>query len=87
MATHDDFAGIQGERFEMMFQWGDNWLSIVVVPVKVNMNNQYFVVKLKDLVIVLRLNEFEEWEELKEGTTQLAKHLGKAIENYYSLCV
>lgn len=87
MASIEDFEGIQGDRFEMLFPWGDNWLSIVVVPVKMDdNNNQYYVVKLKDLILVLRLNEFEEWEELKEGTTQLARHLGQAIENYYCLC-
>ncbi len=87
MAWMEDFEGIQGDRFEMMFQWSDNWLSIVVVPVKVNGNHQYFVVKLKDLVLILRLNEYDEWEELKEGPTTLAEHLGKAIENYYCLCM
>ncbi len=73
------------DQIEMMFRWGDGWVSIVVVPVTDDFNNKYFVVKMQDLVIVIRLNQDEEWEELKEGETELARHLGKAIEEYYAV--
>lgn len=75
------------DSFEMMFQWGREWISIVVVPLRDALNTQHFVVRLSaELVIILRQNECGEWEEWKEGTTELARHLGSAIDQYYALC-
>lgn len=75
------------DTFEMMVQWGRDWIGIVVIPVKDGFNTQHYVVHLpNDITIILRKNEWGEWEELKEGTTALAGHLGKAIENFYTLC-
>ena len=74
------------DSFEMMFQWGKEWISIVVVPMKDGLNLQHYVVRLpNDLIVILRKNEIGEWEELKEGSTELARHLGSAIHDYYAL--
>ncbi len=87
MENFEESGSFEKDQFEMMFRWGRQWVSIVVVPVKDELNTQYFVVKMDGLVVILRLNQFNEWEELKEGVTELAKHLGLAIEEYYAICI
>ena len=75
------------ESFEIMFQWGDEWIGIAVVPMKDANQFHNFIVRMpNDLVVILRMNEYGDWEELKEGPSELARHLGMAIENYYALC-
>lgn len=78
---------ISYDSFEMMLPWGKEWLGIVVVPMKDANNDQHYIVRLSnEMVVILRLDQFGDWVELKEGTNELAKCLGKAINNYYSFC-
>lgn len=70
-----------GQHFELLFRWGETWLNVIVYPVKYIGTSIHFLVELtKNLNIIIRKNEFGEWEELKEGVTELARHLGKAIQ-------
>ena len=75
-----------GQNFELLFRWGDAWLNVSVYPVKYVGTSIHFLVELsKNLNIIIRKNEFGDWEELKEGVTELARHLGKAIQENYLL--
>lgn len=85
MLNEGDFTDLpSGQRFEMLFRWNNDWRSIIVMPVNVGVASTHYIVKLStDFVIVLRINECGDWEELREGVTELARHLGKAIDMYY----
>ena len=78
---------LNSDTFEMIFQWNNEWVSIAVKPFMEISNSQYYIVNFhNDLLVILTINEDGEWEELKEGCTELARHLGKAIRDYYSVC-
>lgn len=73
--------------FEVMFPWKDHWLSMVVVPLQDADDCQHYIVILpEDKMMVLRVNESGEWDEMNEGTSAFVKDIGAAIENYYAIC-
>ena len=76
----------EGTSFELLFRWGEAWADIHVYPVNTSMTSTHYIVRLaKNLEVIIRLNEIGEWEEMHDGVTELAQHLGKAIDAYSSM--
>jgi hypothetical protein len=76
----------EGTSFELLFRWGDAWTDIHVYPVNTSVTSTHYIIRLaKNLELIIRVNENGEWEELNEGVTELARHLGKAIDTYRSI--
>ena len=84
MLTQRQFSDMpDGTSFELLFRWGESWQDIHVYPVNTGVSATHYIIRLsKKLEVIIRLNENGEWEELQEGVTELAKHLGKAINAY-----
>ena len=73
----------EGSSFELVFRWGDTWTDIHVYPITTRVNSTHYLIRLAtNLELIIRVNENGEWEELHDGVTELARHLGKAIETY-----
>ena len=86
MLNERQFPGVpEGSSFELLFRWGNAWTDIHVYPVNTSVTSTHYIIRLaKNLEVVIRMNENGEWEELHDGVTELARHLGKAIETYCS---
>ena len=83
-----DFGAIpQGsDSFEILFRWGGEWIGVEVVPVSDGRNGQHYVVRFSnDMVVVVGKDRYGDWVELKEGNTELAKHLGQYM-SYLPYC-
>ena len=75
-----------GTSFEILFRWGGSWADIHVYPVNTSLTSTHYIIRLaKNLQVIIRLNESGEWEELHDGVTELARHLGNAIDTYSSI--
>lgn len=73
------FAG--GSIIETIFRWNREWTAIIVKPFKHEGKLLHYIVKLiGGPIIFLWKNDDGEWIELKKGSTDRAKAVGKAIE-------
>jgi hypothetical protein len=72
--------------FETFFKWNSNWIPITITPIVHTKDLMHYIVHLPDeQILILRLNKIDEWEELKTGTTDQARAVGEAIDNFYKL--
>ncbi|HSB91840.1 MAG TPA: hypothetical protein VLC28_01925 [Flavitalea sp.] len=75
----------EGSSFELLFRWGDAWTDILVFPVHTSTTSTQYLVRLAaNLELIIHVNEYGEWEEMHDGVTELARHLGTAIQTYCS---
>jgi hypothetical protein len=84
MLTQRNFQDMpDGASFELLFRWGECWQDIHVYPVNNGVSSTHYIVQVsKNLQVIIRFNEYGEWEEMQDGVTELARHLGKAIATY-----
>ena len=73
--------------FEVLFPWNDRWICMVVVPLPDADDCLHYIVMLpEDKMMVLRLDESGQWDELTEGSTVFSNGIGSAIEQHYAMC-
>ena len=67
--------------FETIFRWNHEWMAMIVKPFTQEGKLMHYIVKLiGGPVIFIAKNQGGQWFELKEGATERAQAVGKAIE-------
>ena len=73
--------------FEVLFPWNDRWICMVVVPLQDADDCPHYIVILpEDRMVVLRLDESGQWDDINEGPSGFTSDVGAAIEQYYAMC-
>ena len=76
----DDNQAIES-MFETIFRWNHEWMAMIVKPFTKEGKLMHYIVKLNGgPILFIAKNPGGQWFELKEGTTERAQVVGKAIE-------
>ena len=67
--------------FETILRWNQEWMAMIVKPFTQEGKLMHYIVKLiGGPIIFIAKNPGGQWFELKEGATERAQAVGKAIE-------
>jgi hypothetical protein len=76
----DDYQATES-MFETIFRWNHEWMAMIVKPFTQEGKLMHYIVKLiGGPIIFIAKNAGGQWIELKEGSTERAEAVGKAIE-------